>query len=98
MTHTSTLKTATFTNVIFSSNASTGLQVQSNDNSIVGDGVGVPLTGTVTISGCTFTNNAGNTAMDIDQGGGNGAGQMYARVINNTTITGNGGPAINIFN
>ncbi len=97
MTHTSTLKTATFTNVTFSGNASSGLQVQSNDNSIVGDGVGAPGTGTVTISGCTFTNNAGNTAIDIDQGGGNGAGQMYARIMNNLTITGNGGPAINVF-
>ena len=97
MTHTSVLKTATFTGVTFSSNASTGLQVQSNDNSIVGDGVGAPGTGTVTVTLCTFTNNAGNTAMDIDQGGGNGAGQMYARLMNNTTITGNGGPAINIF-
>jgi hypothetical protein len=97
MTHTSTLKTATFTNVTFSGNASSGLQVQSNDNSIVGDGVGVPATGTVTVSGCTFTNNAGNTAIDIDQGGGNGAGQMYARLMNNLTMTGNGGPAINVF-
>jgi hypothetical protein len=83
--------------VTFSGNASSGLQVQSNDNSIVGDGVGAPATGTVTVSGCTFTNNAGNTAMDIDQGGGGGAGQMYARLMNNTTITGNGGPSINIF-
>jgi hypothetical protein len=97
MTHTSTLKTALISGVTFSSNASSGLQMVSNDNSIVGDGAGAPASGTVTVSGCTFTNNAGNTAMDIDQGGGGGAGQMYARLINNTTITGNGGPAINIF-
>jgi hypothetical protein len=82
--------------VTFNGNASSGLQIQSNDNSIVGDGVGAPATGTVTVTGCTFTNN-GNTAADFDQGGGNGAGQMYARFINNLTITGNVGPAINVF-
>ena len=57
-----------FTGVTFSSNASSGLQVQSNDNSIVGDGVGSSCDQYRDRKRLYVLNNAGNTAMDIDQG------------------------------
>jgi hypothetical protein len=96
LNHSAAINTATFTGVTFSNNASSGLQLQVNGNSTIGNGVGAPATGTATVSGCTFTGNA-NTAADFDQGGGGGVSNMYARFVNNVNITGNGGPTVNIF-
>jgi hypothetical protein len=97
-TDTSKLKTATITGVTASGNFSSGLVAQSNGSSIVGDGIGAPGTGTVTVSGGTFGNNGG-ASIDIAQGGANGAGQMYARLLNNTSLCPGSGPCqgMNVF-
>src|SRR5439155_535915 len=46
----SSLATALFTGVTFSNNFSKGLQLQQNDNAVLGNGVGAPATGSITVS------------------------------------------------
>src|SRR5262249_51640272 len=76
------LATASITGATFSGNFAKGLQVPQNDNSVMGNGVGTVPTGTVTVSGNTFTTN--NVAASFEGGGGtNGTGSAYYRFVNN---------------
>jgi uncharacterized protein YodC (DUF2158 family) len=81
---TSTITTASITGATFSSNFSSGLQVQAGDTASIGD---------FSVSGNTFTNN-GAAAADFDQFG---SGNITFHMLNNLSITGNGGPTINAF-
>ena len=81
---TATLTNATISGSTFSSNFASGLQVQAGDTATIGN---------FQVSGSTFTNN-GNTATDFDQFGG---GNITFHMLNNTSITGNVGPTINVF-
>jgi hypothetical protein len=95
--HASAINTASFTGVTFSGNGSWGLNPVANADagftSTLGNGIGAPATGTLTISGCTFTNNT--LGVSFASGGGNGTGNMYARFINNT-LTNSRSFAINV--
>jgi VCBS repeat-containing protein len=76
------LATASITGATFAGNLAKGLQFQQNDNSVMGNGVGTVPTGTVTVSGSTFTGN--NVAASFEGGGGtNGTGSAYYRFVNN---------------
>src|SRR5262249_53052581 len=91
------LATASISNATFSGNFAKGLQFQQNDNAVVGNGVGTAPTGTVTVTGSTFTNN--NVAASFEAGGGtNGTGSAYYRFVSNTTVTGSRSHAINFAN
>jgi hypothetical protein len=99
------LGAAFFSGVTFSGNFSKGLQLQQNDNSIMGDSVTAPLgvwgggipNGSVTVTGCTFANN--NVAASFEGGGGTGGtGSTYYRFINNLNITGSTSVAVNFAN
>src|SRR5262245_9053754 len=93
---------AWFNGVTFSGNFSKGVQLQTNDNSTIGDSSTAPLpswspappNGSVTVIGCTFSNN--NVAASFEAGGGTGGtGSNYYRFVNNTTITGSHSHAVN---
>ncbi len=95
--NTASVKTATITGATFSGNFAKGLQLQQNDGAILGDGVGAPATGTITVSGCTFTNN--DIGASFEGGGGTGGtGSVYFRFVNNTSILGSQSHAVNFAN
>src|SRR5205085_10590675 len=76
---------ATVTGVTFNANFSSAIQSFAQDTATIGD---------ITVSGCTFTNN-GAAAADFDAG--TGSPSMKFHFLNNSTITGNVGPVINVF-
>jgi len=78
------LNTASVTGATFSSNFSKGIQFQQNDNAIMGNSVGAPATGTITVSGCTFSGNDGHASFES---GGNGTGNSYVRFVSNVNMT-----------
>ncbi len=83
---TAAVNTATFSGVTFNNNFSKGLQLQQNDNCILGNGVGAPATGTITITGCSFSGN--NVALSCEGGGGSGGtGSAWFRCVNNNAQT-----------
>jgi hypothetical protein len=92
---TASLATALVSGATFSGNFSKGIQFQHNDNAIMGNGVGAPATGTITVNNCTFTNN--DVAASFESGG-NGNGSAYYRFTNNATITGSHSVAVNFAN
>src|SRR5262249_11124988 len=51
------IATATFTGATFSGNLAKGLQMQQNDNAVMGNSVGVAPAGAVTVTGSTFSGN-----------------------------------------
>src|ERR1017187_5015290 len=77
------ITSATISGTTFASNFSSGLQSFAQDTATIGD---------ITVTNCTFTKN-GNTAADFDAGTGSNP-QMKFHFLNNTNITGNGGPLI----
>jgi hypothetical protein len=91
--HTASLATGTFTNITFASNASFGLNLNTNDNATIGNSVGALPSGAVTVSGCTFTNNT--LGASFANGGGSGASNMYVRFLSNT-LTGSQSHAVNV--
>jgi len=78
------LNTASVTGATFSSNFSKGIQFQQNDNATMGNSVGAPATGTITVSGCTFSGNDGHASFES---GGNGTGNSYVRFVSNVNMT-----------
>ncbi len=82
---TGVITSATVSGTTFANNFSSGLQSFAQDTATIGD---------ITVSGSTFTNN-GNAAVDFDAG--TGSPSMKFHFLNNLTITGNGGPVINVF-
>lgn len=103
--NTATLGAAWFNGVTFSGNFSKGLQLQTSNNSVMGNTTTAPLgtwspappNGSVTVIANTFTSN--NVAASFESGGGtNGTGSVYYRLVNNTTITGSQSHAINFAN
>lgn len=95
--NTASIATASFTGVTFSNNYSKGLQIQQNDNAVIGNSVGTVPSGTLTVSGCTFTNN--DVAASFEGGAGTGGtGSVYYRFVNNLTITGSHSVAVNFAN
>ncbi len=92
---TASLATALVSGATFSGNFSKGIQFQHNDNATMGNGVGAPATGTITVNNCTFTNN--DVAASFESGG-NGNGSAYYRFTNNATITGSHSLAVNFAN
>jgi hypothetical protein len=92
---TASLATALVSGATFSGNFSKGIQFQHNDNATMGNGVGAPATGTITVNNCTFTNN--DVAASFESGG-NGNGSAYYRFTNNATITGSHSVAVNFAN
>src|SRR5262249_62421798 len=69
-----------------------GVQFQTNNNAIIGNSTTAPLpswspappNGSVTVTGCTFTNN--NVAASFEGGGGTGGSDnVYYRFVNNGT-------------
>jgi hypothetical protein len=93
LSHSASIATGSFSNVTFGSNASFGLNLVTNDNSILGNGVGTLPAGSVTITGCTFTDNTFGAGLAA--GGGAGAANSYVRLIGNT-LTGTASHAINV--
>src|SRR5262249_24208109 len=96
---------AFFSGVTFSGNFSKGLQLQTSNNSTIGDSTTAPLpawgggipNGSATVTGCTFTSN--NVAASFESGGGTGGtGSVYYRFVNNLTITGSHSHAVNFAN
>jgi hypothetical protein len=80
------IATASFTGATFSGNFAKGLQMQQNDNAVMGNGTGVAPAGTITVTGSTFSGN--NVAASFEGGGGtNGTGSAYYRFVNNGTAT-----------
>jgi hypothetical protein len=96
--HSAAINTATFTGATFSGNLAKGLQLQQNDNAILGNGVGAPATGTITVSGCTFTNNDAGASFEGGGGAAGATGSVYVRFVNNTNILGNQSVAVNFAN
>src|SRR5262249_42928435 len=103
--NTATLGAAWFNGVTFSGNFSKGLQLQTNNNSVMGDSTQAPLpawspappNGSVTVIANTLTHN--NVAASFESGGGTGGtGSVYYRFVNNTTITGSQSHAVNFAN
>src|SRR5262249_8630041 len=89
----SKLDSALFSGVTFSGNFAKGLQIQQNNNSVAGNGVGTSPAGTITVSNSTFTNN--NVGASFEGGGGTGGtGSVYYRFLNNT-VTGSHSHAVN---
>ena len=104
-TNSASIGAAFFSGVTFSGNFAKGLQLQQNNNAVFGDsttaalpawGGGIP-NGSVTVTGCTFTNN--DVAASFEAGGGTGGtGSVYYRFVNNLTITGSHSVAVNFAN
>jgi VCBS repeat-containing protein len=90
------LNTASVSGATFSGNFSKGIQFQHNDNCTMGNGVGAPATGTITVNNNTITNN--DVGASFESGGTNGNGSAYYRFTNNATITGNHSLAVNFAN
>jgi hypothetical protein len=89
---TGVITTATVSGVTFNANFSSAIQSFAQDTASIGDNT-LSANG-ITVSGCTFTNN-GAAAADFDAG--TGSGNMKFRFLNNTTITNNIGPTVNVF-
>lgn len=92
---TASLATASVSGATFSGNFSKGIQFQHNDNATMGNGVGAPATGTITVNNNTITNNDVGASFES---GGNGNGSAYYRFTNNAIITGNHSLAVNFAN
>jgi len=75
-------------------NATYAIDIVTNDNSTIGNGVGAPATGTFTISGNTITNDGG-IGVSFADGGGSGAANMYVRFVGNV-MTGTKSFAVNV--
>jgi len=94
LSHTASIATGTFSGVTFAANASMALNLVTNDDSVIGNSVGSPPTGAVTITGSTFTN-SGGLGVSFASGGGSGSSSMYVRFVSNT-MTGTHSHAINV--
>jgi hypothetical protein len=90
------LNTASVSGATFSGNFSKGIQFQHNDNCTMGNGIGAPATGTITVNNNTITNN--DVGASFESGGTGGTGSAYYRFTNNATITGNHSLAVNFAN
>jgi len=91
------LQTALVSGATFNNNFSKGIQFQQNDSTVMGNGVGAPGTGTITVDSCSFTSD--DVAASFEGGGGSAnGGAVYYRFTNNATIMFSHSVAVNFAN